>query len=86
MTKHRLPVPVYRIALLQAYLFEIFASNKKCEENFKYTEWYLTQNFSEEEIEKMLKFFNESELKCDCDIITKIDLRELSDDLIKFHN
>lgn len=85
MTKSELPIPIFRLALLLAYLYEIFINEKRCEQNFKYTEWYLTQNYSTNEIELMLKFLREAGLKCDCDIIKKLDLRELLDNKFIFH-
>jgi len=68
-------LPIHQLAFLQAYLYEIFSTEKKCEENFKHTEWYLNENFSGKDIEQIIKFFNKEGLNCDCDIIKKLDLR-----------
>jgi len=85
MKKYKLPVPVYRLALLQAYLYEILTTEKRCERNFKYTDWYLTHNFSEKEIDKIFQLFKDKDIKCDCDVIKKLDLHELSKDTLNFH-
>ncbi len=85
MIKNKLPIPVYRLALLQAYLYEIFTTEKRCEQNLKYTDWYLTQNFSEKDIEKIFQLFKYKGIKCDCDVIKKLDLKELSKNILNFH-
>ena len=85
MIKQELPIPIYRLAMLQAYLYEIFGSEKKCAKNFKYTEWYLIENYSEEKVKEIIKFFKEEGLNCDCGILKKIDLRELAEGKIAFH-
>lgn len=85
MKKYELPVPVYRLALLQAYLYEIFTTEKRCEQNFKYTDWYLTQNFSGKDIEKIFQLFKDKDIKCDCDVIKKLGLHELSKGTLNFH-
>lgn len=86
MIKKSLPIPIYRIAMLQAYLYEIFSTDKKCEKNFKYTEWYLKENFSEEEIAAVIEFFKDKDLHCDCGILKKLYLRKFADDKINFHS
>jgi len=85
MMKKELPILIHKLALLQAYLYEVFGTEKKCEKNFKYTEWYLSENFSKNEIEKILKFFEEEDVHCDCGILKKINLRNYIDDSIKYH-
>jgi len=85
MKKNELPIAIYQLALLQAYLYEIFSIDKKCEKNFKYTEWYLRDNFSAEEVDAIIKFFKDEGINCDCDILRKLDLRKLANDIIKFH-
>jgi|GEM_PF-1346606 hypothetical protein len=85
MTKNDVPIPIYKLAFLQAYLYEIFSTEKKCEKNFKYTVWYLHENFSENEIDRIINFFNEQGINCDCGIIKKLDLKEYSDGRINFH-
>ncbi len=86
MIKKSLPIPIYRIAMLQAYLYEIFSTEKKCEKNFKYTEWYLKDNFTEEEIVAVIKLFKDKGVHCDCGILKKLDIREFVEDKINFHN
>lgn len=85
MIKDKIPVPVYRLALLQAYLYEIFTTEKRCEQNLKHTDWYLTQNFSEKDIEKIFQLLKYKEIQCDCDVIKKLDLKELSKGILNFH-
>jgi hypothetical protein len=86
MLKLELPIPLHQLALLQAYLYEIFGGEKNCEKNFKYTKWYLSGNFSDLEIEEIMKYFDLHSLSCDCDILNKLDLREIVDGRMKFHN
>lgn len=85
MINKKLPIPIYQFAMLQAYLYEVFSTEKKCESNFKYTEWYLKEKFSENEITNIIQFFKDNGLNCDCGILKKIDLREFADDTIEFH-
>jgi len=85
MTKNELPVPIYRLALLQAYLYEIFTTEKRCEKDFRYTDWYLTQNFSKKEIEQIIQFFINEGIQCDCGVIKKLDLKDFSDGTLNFH-
>ena len=77
MTKTELAIPVFKLAFLQAYLYEIFTLKKTCENNFKHTQWYLDENFSEKNIEKLFEFFKNNELNNDCDILKKLDLKEI---------
>jgi len=51
MAKAGLPIRIHKLALLQAYLYEIFSTEKECKKNFRYTEWYLNENFSKKDIE-----------------------------------
>ncbi len=85
MIKNELPIPIHRLAFLQAYLYEIFTTEKQCENNFKYTEWYFGENYSDKELKLILVFLKELGVKCDCDVIKNIDLRELTNKTIKFH-
>ncbi|MGQ9644345.1 MAG: hypothetical protein ACUVT3_10850 [Ignavibacterium sp.] len=78
------PVPIYQLGMLQAYLYEIFSIEIKCEKNFKYTEWYLKEKFSQIEVVNIIQFFKDKGLSCDCDILKKIDLRKFADDTIEF--
>lgn len=86
MSKLELPIPIHQLAFLQAYLYEVFSAEKKCENNFKHTEWYLKENFSGKEIEHILTFFKKKDVSCDCDIIKKLDLRHISDGIWHSHN
>lgn len=62
------------IALLQAYLVEVFSFEEGCRNNFKHTEWYLEQKLGKEKKEQYLDYIINSGAKCDCDVIKKIDL------------
>lgn len=86
MAKLELPVPIHILAFLQAYLYEIFSAEKQCESNFKYTEWYFGENYSDKEVEVVIEFFKDFGVKCDCDVIRKLDLREISEGIINYHN
>ena len=86
MTKVNTPIPLYKLALLQAYLYQVFSLENSCKGNFKNTEWYLKENFSSEQSENILKIFERLGLKCDCDIINKLDLKKISDGEFQYHN
>jgi hypothetical protein len=47
--------------------------------------WHLKQKYSDEEIESVISFFRNRGLKCDCDVIHKINLRDMSEKKINFH-
>jgi len=85
MAKAGLPILIHKLALLQAYLYEIFSTEKECKKNFRYTEWYLIENFPPKDIEQIIGFFNKEGMSCDCDILKKLDLREYSEDKLTFH-
>ena len=76
LTKEK--VSLANIAFLQAYLIEILEFEHNCKQNFKHTEWYLDQKFSEEVKELYLIFLKERGANCDCDVIKKIDVRDES--------
>ena len=59
---------------------------KRVRITFKYTKWYLKENYTDKKIDSILEFFKSYGLKCDCDIINKFDLREILDEKINFHN
>ncbi|MEJ5351353.1 MAG: hypothetical protein WHS65_07160 [Melioribacteraceae bacterium] len=86
MRKSKLPIPIHQLAMLQVYLYEILSIDKKCEKNFKHTEWYMNENFSKNEIEKILKFFQEEDVHCNCGILKKINLQNYIDESIKYHD
>jgi len=86
MTKTELPILIHQLAFLQAYLYEIFGGEKKCENNFKHTKWYLKENFTDKKIDLILEFFNSYGLKCDCDILKKFDLKNYSSVTLNFHS
>ncbi len=85
MKKPKLPIPIHQLAFLQAYLYEIFSTEKQCENSFKYTEWYFGENYSDKELKVILEFFEDLGVKCDCDILKEIDLREMSNGILNFH-
>jgi hypothetical protein len=81
-----LPILLHQLALLQAYLYEIFDGEKqRCENNFKHTKWYLKDKHSEKTVEQIIAFFNQEGLCCDCDVIRRLDLRNYSSGTLNFH-
>ena len=86
MIKNDPPIPIHQLAFLQAYLYEIFNEESKCENSFKHTEWYLKENFSQKEIESTIIFLKGRGLSCDCDIIKKLDLKDILKDKLNFHD
>ncbi|MBN1302138.1 MAG: hypothetical protein JW995_13065 [Melioribacteraceae bacterium] len=85
MAKVELSVPVYKLALLQAYLYEIFSLENKCDMNFNHTIWYLKQNFTEKEADMIISFLRSKGVNCDCDILRKLDLSVLAAHELNFH-
>lgn len=80
------PIPVHQLALLQAYLYEVFAYEKQCHKNFSNSEWYLRQKHNEEVVNSILEFFRSNNINCDCDIINKFDIRKYVDSLLHYHH
>jgi hypothetical protein len=60
------------MALLQAYLHEMFTHQTSCKENFTYTEWYLEEKYSDSIKEQVLKKIKEAGINCDCGVVEKI--------------
>lgn len=85
MKKSDLPLPIHEIAFLQAYLYEIFSIEGRCNQNFDKTEWHLKETHKEEDVKTIIEYFKDRGLKCDCDLIRKFDLREISKEQINFH-
>lgn len=86
MTNDELPIPIYKLAFLQSYLYQVFSLESHCENSFKNTEWYLKGKFSEAEIRDLLNHFLRLGLKCDCDIINKLDLKIFTSGKSEFHH
>ena len=80
-----LPIPIYEIAFLQAYLYEAFSIEGHCKQNFDRTEWHLKETHNEEEVKSIIEYFKNNGLICDCDIIHKFDLRKYSREKIQYH-
>lgn len=57
MKKSELPIPVHRLAYLQAYLYQIFELENNCKKNFDSTKWYLQEKHSDEEVKATIDFF-----------------------------
>jgi hypothetical protein len=85
MKKKEIPIPIHQLAFLQAYLYGVFAGEKPCNKNFSNTKWYLSEKYSNKDVNLILDFLKNKEIECDCDIIHKLDLRELSGDTIPSH-
>jgi hypothetical protein len=86
MKKLELPIPIHRLAYLQAYLYQVFTLDNNCKKNFDNTKWYLKEKHADEEVNSTIDFFKSIRLKCDCDIINKFDLREISMEILHAHN
>lgn len=86
MTNLDLPIVIGEIALLQAYLYQIFTTQSDCKSSFTNTEMYLNDKYNSDEVNSILNYFKENGLQCDCDIIYKMDLKEISKGIIKRHN
>lgn len=71
--------------MLQTYLEQIVSIENKRKDDFSYTEWYLKEKYSENEVYAIINFFKGSRVKCDCDVIKKVDLKELSKGTLNFH-
>jgi len=85
MKNSQLPIPLYEISFLQAYLYEFFSLEGECSKNFNHTTWHLKQKYNDEQIETVINFFRSRGITCDCDILHKFDLKEISKDKINFH-
>jgi hypothetical protein len=86
MIKMKLPIPIHKLALLQAYLYQVFTLENHCENSFDHTKWYLDEKCSETEIKNTIEFFKQIGLKCDCDIINKFNLKDFFEEEFHFHN
>ena len=86
MKKLEIPIPIHRLAYLQAYLYQVFTLDNNCKKNFDNTKWYLKETHTDEEVKSVIDFFKSIGLKCDCDIINKFDLREITKGNIKPHH
>ena len=86
MKNKKLPIPIHQISLLQAFLYQTFMIENQCNKNFKHTKWYLLDNYNEEEVNSTIDFFVSNGINCDCDLLNKFDLREISKIHIKSHD
>jgi hypothetical protein len=80
------PVPIYQLAFLQAYLFQVFTLENKCKKNFNNTRWFFEGTYSDGEVNSIIAFLKSKGLKCDCDVIKKLDLKEFSKGIISSHD
>lgn len=65
------------LAFLQGYLVEMFSHQTKCEENFRYTNWYLDQKYEETVKETVFNYFETKGIECDCGVVEKLNYDEL---------
>ena len=86
MNKRNIPISIQKFSLLQAYLLEIFNFKNQCTKSFNNTKWYLKENHTESEIKEIIEFLKSINVNCDCEILTKLDLREFAKDVINSHN
>lgn len=80
------PIQIQKLAFLQGYLYEVFSYEKKCNNSFENSEWYLKEKYSDEEVDSILDFFCSNNINCDCDIIKKFDVREFTIDRENYHH
>lgn len=73
MNKIKQPVSNHDMIFLQAYLEQVVSIENNCKDDFSFTEWYLHEKYSENEVTAIIKFFKESGFNCDCDLVNKID-------------
>jgi hypothetical protein len=85
MIKDDLPLTIYQLALLQAYLYEVFGGGKVCEKDYKFTRWYLKEKHPGIDIEQIIEKFKKNKLNCDCDILKKLDLQKMYAESLTFH-
>lgn len=86
MNTNDLPIPIHRLAFLQAYLYQVFTLEDQCKKSFENTEWYLNEEYNDKEVSSIIDYFKKNGLECDCDIIHKFDLQDVSKDIIKTHS
>jgi len=86
MTNLDLPMQIYELAFLQAFLYQIFTTESTCNKNFNNTEWYLNDKYTHAEVNSIINFFKNNGINCDCDIIYKIDLKHILKNTLKSHN
>jgi len=86
MKNLQLPVPIYEIAFLQAYLYQIYTLESNCKKDFGNTLWYLNEKYTYEEVNSIMTYFKSHGFECDCDIINKLDLKIISKVIIKKHD
>lgn len=79
------PIPINQLVLLQAYLYEVFSYEKQCRNNFDNTEWYLRNKHNEEKVKSIFDLFRSKNINCDCDVINKLTLKDLSSN-INYHH
>lgn len=77
MKSVKIPIKENDLTFLQAYLYKTFSLENRCNDNFDYTEWYLKERYSQEEINAIVNFFKGKGINCDCDIINKLELGEI---------
>jgi hypothetical protein len=64
------------IALLQAYILELFKLSNKCEHSLKFTKEYLEEKFDEGTKNEILEFLQQRGIDCDCGIIDKLNIAD----------
>ena len=64
------------IALLQAYILELFKLSNKCETSLKFTKEYLSEKFTENTKAEIINYLEERGVDCDCGVINKLNISE----------
>lgn len=72
MDKTKTGFSVIDLALLKAYLLQVFANEQVCKQDMKHTLWYLSDRFNDATKEKILEYLKEQGISCDCGVIEKL--------------
>jgi len=87
MKKLELSIPIHKLTFLQAYpKSNIHVRKSNVKKNFNSSEWYLKENYTDEKAKLITDYFRSKGLQCDCEIINKLDLKEISKGIVKSHN
>ena len=74
MSEKRDKFSLYDIALLQAYLLQVFEMEDRCRNSFKHTEWYLSEKYEESVRIEILDYLKSKGAACDCEVLSKINV------------
>lgn len=69
-------IPEIELTFLKVHLHKTFSLENRCKDNFESTAWYLGERYSDEEVDLIIDYFEEIGIKCDCDILNKLELEK----------